>query len=70
MAVRNAERTHDYNQAMHGVVERLERLFTLLVLLCLGMAMTRGLLDAARLARACSVGAGSRAAGAAGEPAW
>ena len=31
---------------MHGVVERLERLFTLLILLCLGMAMTRGLLDA------------------------
>jgi NhaP-type Na+/H+ or K+/H+ antiporter len=46
MAVRNAERSHDYNEAMHGVVERLERLFTLLVLLCLGMAMTRGLLDA------------------------
>jgi NhaP-type Na+/H+ or K+/H+ antiporter len=31
---------------MHGVVERLERLLTLLVLLCLGIAMTRGLLDA------------------------
>jgi NhaP-type Na+/H+ or K+/H+ antiporter len=46
MAVRNAERSHDYQEAMHGVVERLERLFTLLVLLCLGMAMTRGLLDA------------------------
>ena len=46
MAVRNAERSHDYNEAMHGVVERLERLLTLLVLLCLGMAMTRGLLDA------------------------
>jgi NhaP-type Na+/H+ or K+/H+ antiporter len=46
MAIRNAERSHDYNKEMHGVVERLERLFTLLVLLCLGMAMTRGLLDA------------------------
>jgi NhaP-type Na+/H+ or K+/H+ antiporter len=46
MAIRNAERHHDYQAAMHGVVERLERLFTLLVLLCLGMAMTRGLLDA------------------------
>ena len=45
MAIRNAERSHDYNEALHGVVERLERLFTLLVLLCLGMAMTRGLLD-------------------------
>jgi NhaP-type Na+/H+ or K+/H+ antiporter len=46
MAVRNAERSHDYHDAMHGVVERLERLLTLLVLLCLGIAMTRGLLDA------------------------
>jgi NhaP-type Na+/H+ or K+/H+ antiporter len=45
MAMRNAERSHDYNQAMHGVVERLERLLTLLVLLCLGIAMTRGILD-------------------------
>ncbi len=46
MAFRNAERHHHYNEAMHGVVERLERLFTLLVLLFLGMAMTRGLLEA------------------------
>ena len=46
MAMRNAERSHDYNREMHGVVERLERLLTLLVLLCLGMAMSRGLLDA------------------------
>ncbi len=46
MAMRNAERSHDYQEAMHGVVERLERLLTLLVLLCLGIAMTRGLLDA------------------------
>lgn len=46
MVIRNAERHHDYQAAMHGVVERLERLFTLLVLLCLGMAMTRGLLSA------------------------
>jgi sodium/hydrogen antiporter len=46
MAIRNSERHHDYQAAMHGVVERLERLITLLVLLCLGMAMTRGLLSA------------------------
>ncbi len=46
MAIRNAERRHDYHEAMHGVIERLERLFTLLVLLCLGISMTRGLLDA------------------------
>ena len=30
---------------MHAVVERLERLMTLLVLLVLGMAMTQGLLE-------------------------
>ena len=30
---------------MHGLVERLERLMTLLVLLVLGMAMTQGLLE-------------------------
>ncbi len=46
MAIRNAERNHHYNREMHGVVERLERLFTLLVLLCLGIAMSRGLLVA------------------------
>ena len=45
MAIRNAERSHDYQDEMHGVVERLERLLTLLVLLCLGIAMTRGLLE-------------------------
>ena len=46
MAVRNAERSSDYHREMHGVIERLERLLTLLVLLCLGIAMTRGLLSA------------------------
>lgn len=46
MAIRSAERGHDYQEQMHGVVQRLERLFTLLVLLCLGIAMSRGLLDA------------------------
>ena len=45
MRVRASERGHSYQRAMHGVVERLERLMTLLVLLVLGMAMTRGLLD-------------------------
>jgi NhaP-type Na+/H+ or K+/H+ antiporter len=46
MAVRSAERSHAYQAAMHGVVERLERLLTLLVLLCLGIAISRGLLSA------------------------
>lgn len=45
MRLRASERGHSYQRAMHGVVERLERLMTLLVLLVLGMAMTRGLLD-------------------------
>jgi sodium/hydrogen antiporter len=45
MTFRSAERTHDYHAAMHEVVERLERLFTLLVLLMLGIGLTRGLLS-------------------------
>jgi NhaP-type Na+/H+ or K+/H+ antiporter len=44
MTFRSAERSHDYHRAMHDVVERLERLFTLIVLLMLGIALTRGLL--------------------------
>ncbi|WP_206516054.1 cation:proton antiporter [Nocardioides pantholopis] len=46
MTFRSAERTHDYHAAMHEVTERLERLLTLFVLLVLGVAVTRGLLDA------------------------
>ncbi len=45
MRLRAAKSGHSYQRAMHGVVERLERLMTLLVLLVLGMAMTRGLLE-------------------------
>lgn len=45
VGLRSSARGHSYQRAMHGVVERLERLMTLLVLLLLGMAMTRGLLD-------------------------
>ncbi|GAA5106235.1 cation:proton antiporter [Alloalcanivorax gelatiniphagus] len=43
--LRSSSRGHSYQRAMHGVVERLERLMTLLILLVLGMAMTQGLLD-------------------------
>ena len=46
MTFRSAERSHDYHAAMHDVAERLERLLTLFVLLVLGIALTRGLLDA------------------------
>ena len=45
MAMRSAERKHDYHRAMHEVVERLERLFTLLVLLLLGIEISGGVLD-------------------------
>ena len=44
MTLRAAERGHHYHGAMHEVIERLERLLTLVVLLLLGMAMTKGLL--------------------------
>lgn len=43
---RTAERSHSYHRSMHEVVERLERLLTLFVLLVLGIALTRGLLEA------------------------
>lgn len=46
MTFRSAERAHEYHAAMHEVTERLERLLTLFVLLVLGIALTRGLLDA------------------------
>lgn len=46
MTIRSAERGHRYHEQMHGVVQRLERLLTLLVLLCLGIAISRGVLDA------------------------
>jgi len=45
MSLRASHHGHSYQRAMHGVVERLERLMTLLVLLVLGMSMTRGLLE-------------------------
>ena len=44
LALRAAERGHDYHAHMHGSIERLERLLTLVVLLLLGVAMTNGLL--------------------------
>lgn len=44
LTLRSAERGHDYHAHMHEVVERLERLLTLIVLLLLGVALTNGLL--------------------------
>jgi len=46
MTFRAQERTHDYHESLHQVVERLERLLVLFVLLVLGVALTRGLLEA------------------------
>lgn len=45
MAFRSAERSHDYHASMHEVTERLERLLTLFLLLMLGIALCRGLLE-------------------------
>lgn len=44
MTIRATERKHAYNAAMHEVVERLERLFTLVILLLLGVELAHGLL--------------------------
>ncbi len=44
MTLRSAERTDRYHAMMHGVVDRLERLLTLVLLLLLGVALSNGLL--------------------------
>jgi NhaP-type Na+/H+ or K+/H+ antiporter len=44
LTIRSAERGHDYHVHMHQIIERLERLLTLVVLLLLGVAMTNGML--------------------------
>ncbi|MBC9823816.1 cation:proton antiporter [Terrabacter sp. MAHUQ-38] len=44
LTLRAAERNHRYHVSMHEVVQRLERLLTLLILLVLGMAVTKGVL--------------------------
>jgi len=44
MALRSAERRHEYHRSMHDVVQRLERLLTLAVLLVLGISFSSGLL--------------------------
>lgn len=44
LMLRATERGHEYHQQMHGVVERLEQLLTLIVLLLLGISLTNGLL--------------------------
>jgi NhaP-type Na+/H+ and K+/H+ antiporters len=44
MALRAAERGHEYHRTMHALIANLERLLVLVVLLLLGTAMTKGLL--------------------------
>ena len=44
VTIRAGERSSAYHDLMHGVVQRLERLLTLMILLVLGMALTNGLL--------------------------
>ena len=45
MAMRSAERGHDYHMRMHESIERLERLLTMVILLLLGVAMTNSLFE-------------------------
>ncbi|WP_022923964.1 cation:proton antiporter [Serinicoccus marinus] len=45
MAMRSQARRHEFHEHMHGVVERLERLLTLVVLLFVGIALTDGALE-------------------------
>ena len=45
MTIRSAERNSSYHALMHQVIERLERLLTLIVLLLVGIAMTGGILE-------------------------
>ena len=45
MTLRSMDRKADFHAQMHGVVERLERLLTLVVLLLLGVAISGGLLE-------------------------
>lgn len=49
LTMRAADRGHAYHEHMHEVVERLEQLLTLVVLLLLGAALTRGLLGSLTL---------------------
>jgi len=44
VTVRAAERTHGYHRVLHSYVEQLERLLTVVILVLLGGAISRGLL--------------------------
>ncbi|WP_426227047.1 cation:proton antiporter [Pseudarthrobacter sp. DSP2-3-2b1] len=45
VTIRSAEHTHGYHKILHSYVEQLERLMTVVILVLLGGAIARGLLD-------------------------
>ncbi|ANS77734.1 Na+/H+ antiporter [Serinicoccus hydrothermalis] len=45
MTIRSQARRHEFHEHMHGVIERLERVLTLVVLLFVGIALTDGALE-------------------------
>ncbi|WP_309076057.1 cation:proton antiporter [Paenarthrobacter sp.] len=45
VTIRSAERHHAYHQVLHGYVEQIERLMTVVILVLLGGAIARGLLE-------------------------
>ncbi|VXC32690.1 Sodium/hydrogen exchanger family protein [Arthrobacter sp. 9AX] len=45
VTIRAAERTHGYHRILHSYVQQLERLLTVVILVLLGGAIARGLLD-------------------------
>lgn len=45
LTIRAAERTHGYHRVLHSYVEQLERLLTVVILVLLGGAIARGMLD-------------------------
>ena len=46
LALRSAERDHDFHEAMHDFAEQIERLLMMLLLVLFGGALANGLLDA------------------------
>ncbi|MGF4044823.1 cation:proton antiporter [Paenarthrobacter nitroguajacolicus] len=45
LTIRSAEHNHSYHQVLHSYVEQLERLMTVVILVLLGGAIARGLLE-------------------------
>ncbi|MGA8788195.1 MAG: cation:proton antiporter [Paenarthrobacter sp.] len=45
LTIRSAEHNHSYHQVLHSYVEQLERLLTVVILVLLGGAIARGLLE-------------------------